>query len=168
MANILTRHGWLIRESDATPEAIFTARRQVLKAAGLFGLALAGGATLGCSPPKDAAIVGAQENPPGANLYPALRDPRFILDRPLTDENYAASYNNFYEFSTFKSGVYKKSARLRTNPWQIEFAGLVGKPRIFEIDELVRALPLDERLIAFAALKLGRWRFRGRDFRCTL
>lgn len=153
MANILTRHGWLIRESDATPEAIFTARRRLLKAAGLLALGLAGGATLGCSPPKDAAVVGAQENPPGANLYPAPRNSRFTLDRPLTDENYAASYNNFYEFSTFKGGVYKKSARLRTHPWQIEITGLVDKPRIFEIDELVRAVPLEERLYRFRCVE---------------
>ena len=153
MANILTRQSWLIRESDTTPEVIFTARRRMLKAAGLFGLGLVGSVTVGCGPAEDAAIVGAQENPPGGNLYPAPRDSRFTLDRPLTDENYAASYNNFYEFSSFKGGVYKKSARLRTHPWQIEITGLVDKPRIFEIDELVRALPLEERLYRFRCVE---------------
>jgi sulfoxide reductase catalytic subunit YedY len=139
--------GWRIRERDATPEAIFDGRRHLLKAAGLFGLGLAtGGISMSCGPAPDAAIIGAQENPPGKEFYPAQRDSRFTLDRPLTDETFAASYNNFYEFSTFKSGVYRRSAHLQTNPWQLEIAGLVEKPRRFEIDELVRALPLEERL----------------------
>jgi hypothetical protein len=44
-------------------------------------------------------IVGAQENPPGKELYPARKDVRFTLDCPLTNENYAASSNNFYDFT---------------------------------------------------------------------
>lgn len=153
MANILTRRRWSIRDSAATPEQIFQSRRTLLKAAGLIGLGLAGSAAIGCASPQDAAIIGAQENPPGKDLYPAPRDSRFSLDRPLTDENYAASYNNFYEFSTFKGGVYKNAARWRTNPWQIEIAGLIDKPRIFEIDELMHALPLEERLYRFRCVE---------------
>lgn len=153
MKQRITRPSWRLRDSAATPETIFNTRRQFLKSTGLIGLGLAAGIPTGCGPAPDASLIGAQENPAGQDLYPAPRNSRFTLDRPLTDEAYAASYNNFYEFSTFKSGVYKKSARLRTHPWQIEIAGLVEKPRLFDIDQLMRALPVEERLYRFRCVE---------------
>ena len=153
MANIILQRPWRIAERQVTSETIFNQRRQLLKAAGLFGFGWAAGMNFGCGPAKDAATIGAQENPPAAELYPARPNIRFILDRPLTDEAYAASYNNFYEFSVFKGGIYKKAARLKTSPWQIEVIGLVERPRIFDIDELVRALPLEERLYRFRCVE---------------
>ena len=141
MANIIFQRPWRISERRATPEAIFYRRRQILKAAGILGFGLAASANWACGPAQDAAIVGAQEQPPAHDLYPARRTGRFVLDRPITEEIYAASHNNFYEFSVFKGGVYKKAARLKTAPWQIDVTGLVEKPRVFDSDELVRALP---------------------------
>ncbi|MGZ9410896.1 MAG: protein-methionine-sulfoxide reductase catalytic subunit MsrP, partial [Methylocystis sp.] len=44
-------------------------------------------------------------------------------------------------------------ARLRTSPWQVEVAGMVEKPRVFEIDDLVRAMPLEERLYRFRCVE---------------
>jgi len=153
MAHLIIPPRWRIRESTATPEPFFDARRRLLKAAALAGLGCIVGTSLSCGPAKDAALVGAQEHPPGKDLYPAPNNPRYTLDRPLTDEIYAASYNNFYEFSTLKSGVYKKSARLQTRPWQVEVGGLVDKPRLFDIDELVRTLSLEERLYRFRCVE---------------
>jgi sulfoxide reductase catalytic subunit YedY len=72
---------------------------------------------------------------------------------PITHEAHAASYNNFYEFSVFKGAVYKKAARLRTSPWRVEVGGLVEKRRIFDIDELLRALPLEERRYRFRCVE---------------
>ncbi len=153
MPKLFHRRPWEVSARDATPEAIFCERRRFLKITGSVGLGLAGLVFSGCGPARDAAMIGAQENPPAPEIYPAQRDPRFRLDRPPTDEAYAASYNNFYEFSTFKSSVYKKTARLRTSPWQIEVGGLVERPRLFEIAELLRAMPLEERLYRFRCVE---------------
>jgi sulfoxide reductase catalytic subunit YedY len=136
-----------------TPENIFEQRRQVIKAVGALTVGLVTGTIFGCGPHKDAPRIGAQEYPPAPQMYPARRNPLFVLDRPVTDEIYAASYNNFYEFSTLKGSVYQKSARLRTFPWQVEIGGLVAKPRIFDVDELVRAMPLEERLYRFRCVE---------------
>jgi sulfoxide reductase catalytic subunit YedY len=152
MARLRCCHPWKITPRECTPESLFRERRTLLKAAGFAALSL-GLAPTSCGPATDALVVGAQEHPAGSNLYPAGRNSRYQLDRPLTEEAYAASYNNFYEFSTFKGRVYKKAARLRTHPWQVEVVGLVEKPRIFEIDELVRALPLEERLYRFRCVE---------------
>lgn len=142
-----------IPERDSMPENVFDQRRRLIKALTLSFLGVGAGAIFGCRPAQDAARIGAQENPPGANLYPVRRNNRFTLDRPVTEETYAASYNNFYEFSTLKGSVYKKAARLRTHPWQVEIAGLIQKPLIFDIDDLVRSIPLEERLYRFRCVE---------------
>jgi sulfoxide reductase catalytic subunit YedY len=153
MAKLFVPPSWRIPEHEATPESVFHQRRYLLKAAGLAGLGLAALLPNACGPARDAATIGAQENPPAPELYPAQRNPRYPLDRALTGEAYAASYNNFYEFSVFKGGVYRKSARLRTSPWQVEAAGLVGKPRLFDITDLIRAMPLEERIYRFRCVE---------------
>ena len=139
------RRSWQLAERELTPEKSFRQRRQLIKSFGLIGLGIASGALPACGPADDAVRLGAQENPAAANLYPVKRNRQFVLDRPLTAEAYAASYNNFYEFGVFKSRVYKNAARLTTHPWQIEVAGLVNQPRLYDIDELVRAMTLEER-----------------------
>jgi methionine sulfoxide reductase catalytic subunit len=144
---------WAIAERNSTPETVFDRRRRLIKALTLSILGVGTGAVFGCRPAQDAARIGAQENPPGANLYPVRRNGRFTLDRAVTEETYAASYNNFYEFSTLKGSVYKKAARLRTHPWQVEIAGLVQKPLILDVDDLIRAMPLEERLYRFRCVE---------------
>lgn len=153
MPAIIIQPHWQISERSITPESIFRGRREFIKTMGLCGLGLAAGAPLGCGPNEDAAKIGAQEFPPASDLYPAWSNPDFTLDRPITNEAHAASYNNFYEFSIFKGTVYRKAARLKTSPWQVEVAGLVEKPRVFEVDELLRALPLEERRYRFRCVE---------------
>jgi sulfoxide reductase catalytic subunit YedY len=149
----VSSRAWKISEAAVTPEELFYQRRRLIKSFALCTLGAAAGTLPGCGPAKDAAKIGAQENPPGRDLYPARRNTRFTLDRPLTEEAYAASYNNYYEFSTLKGSVYKKAARLSTHPWQVEVGGLVEKPRIFDINDLVRAMPLEERLYRFRCVE---------------
>jgi sulfoxide reductase catalytic subunit YedY len=154
MAKQRYRADWReISTGDVMPEDFFLHRRQAIKAIGLLGLGCVTGTTFGCGPAKDAVRIGAQEHPPAPDLYPARPDTRFKLDRPVTDENYAASYNNFYEFTTLKGSVYKKASRLTTFPWQVTVTGLVSKPCVFDIDELVRAMPLEERLYRFRCVE---------------
>jgi sulfoxide reductase catalytic subunit YedY len=148
-----TRKSWQLSERELTSETFFRQRRQLVKSAGLIGLGIASGLISACGPAGDAVRVGAQEQPAAADLYPARRNPQFTLDRPVTGEAYAASYNNFYEFSVFKSRVYKNAARLTTHPWRVEIAGLVAKPRLYDIDELVRAMGLEERLYRFRCVE---------------
>jgi methionine sulfoxide reductase catalytic subunit len=153
MVAIIVQPKWQTPERSITPESIFRARRNFIKTIGLYGLGLVAGVPLGCGPNENAPKIGAQENPTVPDFYPARSNPNFILDRPITNEAYAASYNNFYEFSVFKGTVYKKAARLRTSPWQVEVGGLVEKPRIFDIDELLRAMPLEERRYRFRCVE---------------
>src|SRR5262249_26964748 len=67
------------------------------------------------------------------------------LDRPLTDEAIAGRYNNFYEFTPTKD-VFKFVDAFKPLPWRIEIAGLVEKKVKVDLDDLLKTLPLEERL----------------------
>jgi sulfoxide reductase catalytic subunit YedY len=98
--------------------------------------------------------VALAEEPsdPTLDLYPAQRNPVFSLDRPLTDEQEAARFNNFYEFGPVKS-ISFLAQRLQTRPWQVQVSGLVHKPKTFAIDDLIRSMPLEERLYRFRCVE---------------
>lgn len=65
-------------------------------------------------------------------------------DRALTDEQVAARYNNFYEFTGNKD-VYRYVGQFRVDPWSVEVTGLVSKPRRWSLEEILR-LPHEERI----------------------
>jgi methionine sulfoxide reductase catalytic subunit len=64
----------------------------------------------------------------------------------LTSYEDITNYNNFYEFSTDKRGVAPKSANFVTRPWAVAVEGLVHKPRVFDLDELLKLSPQEERI----------------------
>jgi len=57
-----------------------------------------------------------------------------------------AHYNNFYEFSTDKEGVAAAAANFETKGWQVSVEGLVRKPKIFALDDLLKISPPEERI----------------------
>jgi len=117
--------GWEIREGEATAEGVYLNRRRLLKAAGFL----------------------AAERLFAAAPYPAKRNPAFKLDREITEEWAATSYNNFYEFnSENKRAVKDEVGKFVTRPWKVQVTGLVAKPRTFDVDDIERTFPLEERL----------------------
>jgi sulfoxide reductase catalytic subunit YedY len=131
---IRRRRGWELDESAATPEPVFVGRRAVIAA-------IAAGPIL--APALRSAF--AAEEDPSAALYPAKRNPRYTLDRPLTDEKLATTYNNFYEFGSQKS-IASEAQALKIRPWTVKIDGLVEKPLTVDIDDLLKKMPLEERL----------------------
>ena len=153
MIHIRGRRGWKIPSALATPESIYLDRRKFLRTLGLAGAGLtisgsvlrAAGALAGASAKPGTAASASKSGAPRP-LFPAHRNPKFTLDRPLSDAKVAASYNNFYEFTEQKDQVWKLVDRFQPRPWRIEIAGLVNKPRELDVDELIRSLPVEERL----------------------
>jgi methionine sulfoxide reductase catalytic subunit len=129
------RRGWELPDGAVTPEAAFLNRRSLLTTMGL-GSILA---------PALGAPVAAAEEDPSTGLYPVKRNPRYVLDRPLTPAKYAEYYNNFYEFGMDK-GVADRAQALKIRPWMIKVDGMVEKPFTVGIDDLLRRMPLEERL----------------------
>ena len=138
---IRRRRGWELHDSAATPEAVFRSRRALLKAAGM-GSMLAPALPLA----NAAAALAADEPPdPSAGLYPVKRNPRYTLDRPVTDPKYSENYNNFYEFGSEKT-IADDAQALKIRPWTVKIDGMVEKPVEIGIDDLLKKMPLEERL----------------------
>ena len=55
-------------------------------------------------------------------------------------------YNNFYEFGTSKEDPAKNAGSLKTRPWTVTVEGEVNKPKVFDIEELLKMAPLEERI----------------------
>jgi sulfoxide reductase catalytic subunit YedY len=78
-------------------------------------------------------------------LYPAQVNARFPIDRPQTGEADVARWCNFYEFA-FDKAVWRHVDKFEPDPWTVEITGLVARPRTFDLDDLHRQFPLEERI----------------------
>ncbi|PWB65217.1 MAG: protein-methionine-sulfoxide reductase catalytic subunit MsrP [Bradyrhizobiaceae bacterium] len=136
--HITRRRGWELPEALATPEAVFLSRRALLAGA-------AGIAALAAVPGRGLAQRVADLPDPTRDLYPVRRNEAFTLDRPVTDEAINNAYNNFYEFGSSKT-VARAAQALRVRPWTVKIDGMVETPMELGIDDLVRRMPLEERL----------------------
>ena len=63
----------------------------------------------------------------------------------MTEEKYATTYNNYYEFSESKN-LWQLAQAMKTSPWTIEFAGLVKQPRKIAFDDLLKQVAVEERI----------------------
>jgi len=117
--------------SEITPEAVWRQRRRLLAAA--------------------AAAAAAQGLPwRTAHAAPALFPARVnadyaLMDKP-TSEHDVTHYNNFYEFGTDKDDPARHAERMQVRPWTVGVEGEAGRPRTFDIDDLLRLAPLEERV----------------------
>ena len=108
---------WQIPDRLATPESVYYKRRQILALAAF------------------------------PSILPALtRNPEFTLDRPLTAEWAATSYNNYYEFSTNKQQIRELAKAFKPRPWTLEITGRCKKPKTWTIEEIEKQMPIEERL----------------------
>jgi methionine sulfoxide reductase catalytic subunit len=79
------------------------------------------------------------------DLYPVQRNEAFTLDRPLTEEKLVSTYNNYYEFGSSKN-IWKDAQALKIEPWQVVIDGMVEKEIKIDAHDLIRKMPLEERL----------------------
>jgi sulfoxide reductase catalytic subunit YedY len=134
------KRGWDIPERLATPEAIFLNRRQLIAA----GAVMVAGSML---PPRALA-----QGDPSAGLYPAPRNGRYAIDRPVTPEAINVHHNNFYEFGMYKD-IAAAADALPIRPWDIRVDGLVENEFTLGIDDLLRRVTLEERLYRHRAVE---------------
>lgn len=125
-----------IAPSEITPPDIYRQRRRFMGQAG--ALALAAGAY-----PLHALGSLAQAGPTPINNL--IKGP-FSTDEALTELESVISYNNFYEFGMGKSDPLSNAHRMVTRPWAVVVEGLVARPRTFDLDDLNRISPLEERI----------------------
>ena len=129
-----------------TPENVYFNRRTFLRAGILAASAVATG------------VVYRQLNPVGRGkvntpVIQGLVTPTateaaagFRVDEPETSFQDITHYNNFYEFSTDKEGVAPAAEGFDTKVWQVSVEGLVNKPKVFDLDDLLKISPPEERI----------------------
>jgi sulfoxide reductase catalytic subunit YedY len=139
---IKRKRGWEISESKATAESAFNRRHLLIGG----GAAIAAGALAACGQSGTTPARAAGATDATLDLYPAVRNAKYVSDRPVTAENITTNYNNFYEYGTDKGVARSANSLLRTRPWDIKVDGLVEKPFTIGLDDLIRKVTLEERV----------------------
>lgn len=135
--NIILRRGWELPERLATPELLFMNRRGFLTAS--VGL----GASVIANTAWAQRVSDLPD--PTQDLYPVKRNEKYTLDRPITPPEINGAYNNFYEFGSSKA-IARAAQALKLRPWSVKLDGMVEKPQEIGLDDLIRQMPLEERL----------------------
>ena len=127
------------KESSITPEKYFYNKRKFLKIFGVLGLS---------------SILSPKISLSFANqVLNVKKNINFINKRPLTDEKYATTYNNFYEFGSSKN-IWRSAQKLSTDPWKIAIDGLVEKEIEIDFRDLLEKLgQIEERIYRFRCVE---------------
>lgn len=118
-----------LKWSDVTPKRDWLNRRQIIAAAGA------------------AALAG-----PAAARITAAPSTYSTSDKPNTLDE-ISGYNNFYEFGTDKGDPAANAHRLTTDPWSVQIGGLVDRPGTYDLADLIKGQPLEERIYRFRCVE---------------
>ena len=129
-----------LRESDVTPKDTFLRRRDFLAVAGSAAVGVAtNGFGLAGTPD-----VFAQN--PAAQKLTNLKKSPFSTDEKLNSYKDITTYNNFYEFGLDKADPGKYAHTLKPKPWSVVVEGQCGKPGTYNIEDIMKYAPLEERI----------------------
>lgn len=120
-----------IPSSEITPPEIYRERRRFMQGMGM----LAAGAALGVAPESHAGVK-----------LDGVRSSAYTVNDALTPYKAVTTYNNFYEFGTGKDDPADHAGSLKTRPWTVAVEGEVGKPGVYDLDTLLKRMPLEERV----------------------
>jgi sulfoxide reductase catalytic subunit YedY len=134
--------------SEITPRKLYFSRRKLL-ATTAAGAALnavpAAQALASPSTPATPTRAILQGDDPKAVRLAATPSELSTIERP-TSYKWVTTYNNFYEFGTDKDDPARQAHRLKVRPWTIEVEGAVARQRTFDIEDLLKMAPLEERI----------------------
>jgi methionine sulfoxide reductase catalytic subunit len=128
--------------SEITTQTAYEGRREFMQqlAAGAAGTALASFAA------RDALAQASSTARPGVLAALASKPSSYVTPEKFTPYKDVTSYNNFYEFGTDKADPGKNASTLKPKPWTVSIEGLVNKPKTYDIEELLKLAPLEERI----------------------
>ena len=113
---------------DVTPKHLWINRRHML----------AGGAAMLATPAL--ARIEAAKSPLSTDEAPnSLED--------------ITTYNNYYEFGTGKSDPASLAGGLTVDPWSIAIDGMVDRPGTYDLADVIKDQPLEERIYRFRCVE---------------
>ena len=140
---MLIRRPTDILPSEITSGDAYLHRREWLKQAASMGL-IAGLPVL--------AACDAQAQ--GSRLAGVKANPAYApADEKINKVEDFRNYCNFYEFGTDKTDPPVMAKALKTRPWTVAVEGEVLKPKTFDIDDLMKLAPLEERIYRFRCVE---------------
>lgn len=127
-----------IPSSEITPKPLYLNRRAFMAgAAALAGAAVVGHKALDLISPSESVKAGTKLQ------YTESKYNTTEKETPYKD---VTTYNNFYEFSTDKSGPSELAGKFQPLPWSVAIEGNVKKPKTLDLDALLKLSPLEERI----------------------
>lgn len=136
-----------IRASEITPEHIYLSRRKFMLGLGAAALLTACG-RLAETPELPAEELDSPTMPDATTLPEGTASPEPLsAPRPTptvkpdvkTAFDAVTGYVNYYEFSLDKeAAAVLADESLQVSPWTVTVGGLVNKPRVFDIEELLK------------------------------
>jgi sulfoxide reductase catalytic subunit YedY len=118
-----------INPSEITPPEIYAQRREFMRFAIGAGL-----------------VAALPESVLAGDKLPNLVKTPYTVPDKLTPLQDVTHYNNFYEFGTDKESPAQNAGSLKTRPWTVAVEGEVGKPKVWDIEDLLKLAPLEERV----------------------
>ena len=136
---MLIRRAPDILPSEITPQSVYAQRRRLMLQA------TASAAALGIAGWTSRQAFAADAGPSGTPLPGTRNDEFLVMDKPASWRD-ITQYNNFYEFGTGKSDPARYAGAMVTRPWTVDVEGAVCRPRTFDIDDLLKLAPMEERV----------------------
>src|SRR5437588_1786463 len=124
-----------VKSGEITDQKVYLNRRLFMRGALLAGSVAATGSIYRKLNPPPAEIPSGQKLDVVASTETG---DGFKTTEPLTPLEDITNYNNFYEFSTEKRAVATAAKGFVSKPWTISVEGLVNKPKVFDLDELLK------------------------------
>jgi sulfoxide reductase catalytic subunit YedY len=100
---------------------------------------------LGAGPIALGALLGSRAAQATTKLTGVTKS-SYTVDDKVTPLDAITHYNNFYEFGTDKEDPARNAQNFRTSPWMVKVEGEVTKPKILDLDALMKLAPLEERI----------------------
>ncbi len=135
-----------------TPEATYLNRRAFMRAGVVAATAVATGAIyrkfnrVSSGGAQTAQLADLLTPPATGPIAAASESSGFTVNEARTPFDAITHYNNFYEFSTDKEEVAEAAAKFDTSDWRVAIEGRAAKPRTFDLDDLLKISPPEERV----------------------
>jgi sulfoxide reductase catalytic subunit YedY len=78
----------------------------------------------------------------------------YTVNEKISSKDSATHYNNYYEFGTGKEEPAHYATALTTSPWNVQVGGMVDKPKTFDLDDIMKLVPVEERVYRMRCVEM--------------
>jgi methionine sulfoxide reductase catalytic subunit len=128
-----------IKSSEITDKKLYLNRRQFIITASATGAGIAAGIRV------PGWFSASAKEGSGQKLEGLLKSP-LSTNEERTPFKDITTYNNFYEFGTDKYSPAQNASTLKARPWTVAIDGEIKTPRIYDLEQLFKISPLEERI----------------------